>query len=122
MPLWLSPTQVRMVPVNSDFVEPCVTMSKQYRKHGIRVDVDDRDIGLRKKIKNAEREWVPYVVIIGPNEVQNDNISLRVRNKGEQKTNVVQSIEDLDTRLLGFPRMPENMPLFVSRQTDFSFR
>ncbi len=122
LPLWLSPTQVRIIPVNNGFVEYCANLSEQYQEHNIRVDIDNRDFGLNKKIKNAEQEWIPYVVIIGQNEVQNRNISLRVRNEGEQKTSTDQSIEDLDAKLSGFPKVPTNIPLFVSKQTDLSFR
>ena len=122
LPLWLSPTQVRIIPVNNSFVEYCANLSEQYKEQGIRVDIDDRDLGLNKKIKTAEQEWIPYVVIIGQNEIQNDNISLRVRNESEQKISTNQSLEDLEAKLSGFPKVPTNIPLFVSKQTDFSFR
>lgn len=117
-----SPTQVRIIPVNNSFVEYCANLSEQYKKHDIRVDIDDRDLGLSKKIKNAEQEWIPYVVIIGQNEIEEGNISLRVRNEGEQKTSPDKSIEDLEVKLSGFPKVPTNMPSFVSKQPDLSFR
>ncbi len=122
LPLWLSPTQVRVIPVNNSFVGYCANLSEQYEEQDIRVDIDDRDLGLNKKIKNAEQEWIPYVAIIGQDEIQNSNISLRVRNEGEQKTSTDKSIEDLEAKLSGFPKVPTNMPLFVSKQPDLSFR
>src|SRR5213592_3939706 len=79
LPVWLSPTQVRLVPVAADDVEYARTLVP--RLEGIRVDLDDSGDSLGKKIRNAEKEWVPYIVVIGKKEAD----ALRKRIHGETK-------------------------------------
>lgn len=61
-PVWLAPTQVRLTPVSATHVDGAMRLAKSLP---FRVDVDDRDIKLGKKIHDAEREWIPYVVVVG---------------------------------------------------------
>src|SRR5207247_10837235 len=76
LPVWLSPTQVRLVPVAADDVEYARTLVP--RLEGIRVDLDDSGDSLGKKIRNAEKEWVPYIVVIGEKEAGGGPVSGRV--------------------------------------------
>lgn len=79
LPLWLSPTQLRLIPVNPLIhTEKCLSLIKDITNK-IRVDIDDRKESLSKRVKWSEKEWVPYVVIIGDKEMQNDIYPLRIR-------------------------------------------
>ena len=77
LPLWLSPTQLRMIPVaerHVAYVEELLPVLT-----GIRVDVDDREETVSKKIRDAGREWIPYVAVVGDKEVAGKTLSVTIR-------------------------------------------
>ncbi len=84
-PLWLAPTQVRIIPVSESFFGYCEKLSKKLNNDRIRADFDDRELTMQKKIREAEKEWVPYIVVIGEKEIQNDKLNVRIRESGEIK-------------------------------------
>ncbi len=79
LPLWLSPTQVRLCPVNDTFIDYCNKLADEMQRENIRVDVDDRPDSIGKKIRDAEMEWTPYIVVIGQKEVDSNLLSIRIR-------------------------------------------
>jgi threonyl-tRNA synthetase len=84
LPLWLSPTQVRLIPVaerHLDYIEEILPELKGR----IRVDVDDRDETVSKKIRDAGREWVPYVAVIGDKEVESQTLNVTIRAESSKK-------------------------------------
>lgn len=84
-PFWLSPTQVRVIPVSEKYIEQAEHMAKDLNniKPFIRTDVDDRPLHLEKKILEAERDWVPYVICLGKKELDKQIITLRTRKTGK---------------------------------------
>jgi len=120
LPLWLSPTQVRIIPVDDTFLEYCTNLSEQYHEHEIRVDIDDRNFGLNKKIKKAEKEWIPYVIVIGEKEIKSGNITLRVRNGSQIITTITLFIKELESMLKEYPKIPQHLPAFVSKQININ--
>lgn len=120
LPLWLSPIQVRIIPASNSFIEYCVDISEQYKKHNIRMDIDDRDSGLNKKIRLAEKEWIPYIIIIGDKEIKSKNITLRVRKGSQILTTANRFIEELENKLKEYPKIPQYLPLFVSKQININ--
>ncbi len=83
LPVWLSPTQVRVVPVSSEYLEEASKIADEIERAGIRVDVDDRDESVSRKIRDAEVEWVPYIVVVGEREVKEGVLSVRIRERRE---------------------------------------
>lgn len=85
IPLWLSPTQVRLVPVSNDkHLKYCEKLAEQINKEKIRVDIDDKEEGVGKKIRNAGQEWIPYTIVIGDDEVKGKKkFIVRDREKNE---------------------------------------
>jgi threonyl-tRNA synthetase len=69
-PTWLSPTQVRFVPVDDEHVEYCDALADDLATAGIRADVDDRDETVGTRIAEAETDWVPYHVVVGDREMR----------------------------------------------------
>lgn len=65
LPVWLAPTQVRVVPVSEKHLQYAREVASEVRNAKIRVDIDDRDESVSKKVASAGKEWVPYVVVIG---------------------------------------------------------
>jgi threonyl-tRNA synthetase len=81
-PLWLAPIQVRVIPISEKFVSYAKKIKEALEKEGIRVDIDERDLKVGKKIREAEIEKIPYMVIVGQKEEETNTISVRSKKKG----------------------------------------
>ncbi|MFX0138263.1 MAG: threonine--tRNA ligase [Candidatus Hodarchaeota archaeon] len=80
-PLWLAPTQVRVIPVKDEFIGYSEKIVDTLEQNQIRVDLDDRTDSVGKKIRNAGQEWVPYIIVIGDKEVKSNKLAIRVRKE-----------------------------------------
>jgi len=118
LPIWLSPTQVRLIPVSSEQVEYCDNLIAEF--DGIRVDLDDTNDSLNKKIRKAEKEWIPYIAVIGKNEIQTKKINVRIRKNKVQKD---MTIDELKKRIhdetQGRPFRQLSLPKHVSLRPFF---
>jgi threonyl-tRNA synthetase len=121
LPVWLSPTQVRVIPVSSNFMDYSYNILMMLRDAKIRVDIDDRDLTLSKKIRNAEKEWIPYIVVVGEREVKTNTLSVRVRKEGGKEVRI--GLADLINRVKddvdGFPYRDIYFSEFVSKRPEF---
>lgn len=116
-PVWLAPTQVRLAPVSATHVDGAMRMAESLP---FRVDVDDRDTKLGKKIHDAEREWVPYVVVVGDRELNGGALTVRHRT-GDQLTMSRTDLETLlTTETAGKPQRRLNTPMALSRRPIFA--
>ncbi|RLI78691.1 threonine--tRNA ligase [Archaeoglobales archaeon] len=97
LPVWLSPTQVRIIPVSEKFLDYALNIANQIERENIRVDVDDRDETLAKKIRDAATEWIPYIVVVGEKEMKENTLMVTIRKKSTQKEQkkVKMKIEEL---------------------------
>jgi len=95
LPVWLSPTQVRVVPVSSEYLEEALEVANKIEEAGIRVDVDDRDESVPRKVRDAEVEWVPFIVVVGEKEVKEGTLSVRIREKRETVTMKLSELVEL---------------------------
>ncbi|KEQ57226.1 Threonine--tRNA ligase protein [Marine Group I thaumarchaeote SCGC RSA3] len=82
LPLWLAPTQVRIIPLKEEFYEFCNNLCEKISSQNIRVDVDDRNESIGKRIREAEKEWIQYILVIGEKEAGSENLSIRDRQTG----------------------------------------
>ena len=96
-PLWLSPTQVKILPISDEQLEYATTIEKELLKNKIRVKVDSRAEKIGYKIREAELERVPYMLILGKKEVEEKVLSIRRRGN---KENEVMDLERFFTKLL----------------------
>ncbi|RBP65401.1 threonyl-tRNA synthetase [Alkalibaculum bacchi] len=83
-PLWLTPQQVIILPIAPIHHEYCDKIKKLYRDNGIRVDVDFRDEKIGYKIREAQLQKTPYMLVVGDKEVENNTVSVRSRKDGDQ--------------------------------------
>ena len=97
LPLWLSPIQVRILPITDNQFEYSNSLKEELIKSGIRVEVDDRNEKIGYKIREAELHKIPYMLIIGKKEEQEKLVSVRSRKDGDIGT---MTIEELKTKLL----------------------
>lgn len=96
-PVWLSPIQVKVLPISDSFMEYGHEVIDKLRKYGIRCEIDNRSEKIGYKIREARNERVPYMIIVGEKEKNNGNISLRSRDMGEEGST---SLEEFITRVL----------------------
>jgi threonyl-tRNA synthetase len=120
LPLWLSPTQVRVLPIAERHLDFALQLAADLKENQIRADVDDRPETVGKKIRNAAGEWVPYVVVVGDKELQGGQIMVNVRENQEK---VLMDKEDLigiisrETVDMPFRKLP--LPLKLSKRVQF---
>lgn len=119
---WISPTQVRVIPVAERHL---VRAEEVERALGFRTDIDDRDETVGKKIRDAGREWVPYVVVIGDSELESGRLAVTVRAESEPKKpkKVEMTTEELKARIAietaGKPWKRLPLPVKLSERPRF---
>jgi threonyl-tRNA synthetase len=115
LPLWLSHTQVRVVPVSQEHVAYCEKVLAELTANQIRADIDDRDETVSKKIRESETEWVSYTIVIGDKEITSNKLVVRDRNKGKQREITVQElINEVKAQTKDKPYIQLNLPLHLS--------
>jgi threonyl-tRNA synthetase len=121
LPLWLSPTQVRLIPISDSFTEKVTEIATKIAAHCIRVDIDDRTSTLQKKIRDAEMEWVPYIIVVGQRELESGVLAVRDREThGKvQKMKLDELIAKIAGKVEGKPFKPLTLPLNLSRRPQF---
>ena len=83
-PLWLSPTQVVVLPISEKFNDYAYKVAKTLKKYDIRTEVDDRNEKIGRKIRDNELKRIPYLLIVGEKEAQNEEVSVRKRGEGDK--------------------------------------
>jgi threonyl-tRNA synthetase len=121
LPLWLSPTQVRLIPISDKYMEKVEEIAKKVEAQCIRVDIDDSASTLQKKIREAEQEWIPYIIVIGEKEVESGTLSVRDREvRGSQQTMTVDELlTKITGKIAGKPSKPLPLPRNLSRRPQF---
>lgn len=119
---WLSPTQVRIIPVAERHQARAFEVAEEL---GFRCDVDDRDETVGKKIRDAGREWIPYVAVIGDEELASGKLTVTLRQESTPKSaaKVSLSVDDLRKRLAaetaGKPWRRLPLPMKLSLRPKF---
>jgi threonyl-tRNA synthetase len=118
-PLWLSATQVRLIPVNDSYMQYCIDLMQRIEGNQIRVDIDDREESVSKRIRDAELEWVPYIIVVGEKEIlAKDTLNVRVRGVGVKNMSIDELIREIRDKVKDKPFMPLNMPKYISMRPN----
>ncbi|MDR1634669.1 MAG: threonine--tRNA ligase [Bifidobacteriaceae bacterium] len=104
-PTWLSPIQVRAIPVSAEFDGYLGQVARRLREHGVRVEVDHGDDRFGKKIRNAAKDKIPFVLIAGAEDAAAGAVSFRLRD-GSQDNGI--PVDDAVARILGTIERREN--------------
>ena len=122
LPLWLSPTQMRLIPVTSNHTAYCKEIADTLSKKYIRVDLDDRDESVGKKIRDAEMEWINYIVVIGDTEVEEEKFQIRDRlNLSGRRTMTIDGLaNEITNKTADKPYLPLNLPMLLSKRPQFT--
>lgn len=121
LPLWLSPVQIRIIPLSDKYLEYSKEIMKILESENIRVDLDDRTETVPKKIRDAERKWVPIILVIGPKEMKSKRLKVRFRKSGEIKEMSIEELidyvkketKDMPFEKLNIPKLLSQRPIFV---------
>lgn len=82
-PVWLAPVQAKVLPISDKFVEYAKEVGQTLKKQGIRIQVDERNEKIGKKIREAELMKIPYMLVVGEKEMQENSVGLRLQGKGD---------------------------------------
>jgi threonyl-tRNA synthetase len=120
LPLWLSPTQVRLIPISDKYMGKVEEIAKKIEVSCIRVDIDDTSATLQKKIREAEQEWVPYVVVIGEKEIESGMLAVRDReSRGQQNLTADELLTKIHDKIDGKPFKALPLPRSLSKRPQF---
>ncbi len=79
-PVWLSPVQATLIPIADRHLDYAKQVADQLRKAGLRITVDERTERMNAKIRDAQNQKTPYMLVIGDKELENNQVALRLRN------------------------------------------
>src|ERR671910_1636389 len=115
IPLWLAPTQVRLIPVNKEqHIHFCRKIADQLSEtNKIRTDIDDRDESVAKKIRDSESEWIRYTLVIGDTEIKTQIFSVRDRDLRSKQARL--TLEELTAQIYSQLRDMAYLPLNLPR-------
>jgi threonyl-tRNA synthetase len=100
LPLWLSPVQVRVIPISDKFLEYAKTVYTSLREAGLRIELDERAEKVGYKIRDAEINKIPYMAIVGEKEMNAKTISVRQHKRGDQGAlEIKQFIDNLQKEI-----------------------
>ncbi len=117
LPLWLAPTQIRIIPLNEEFYDFCDTLTDRLSANNTRVDIDDRNESIGKRIREAEKEWIQYILVIGEKEANSENLSVRDRQTGNVKEiSFDDFLNEINEQTKGKPFTGLNMPKYLSKR------
>ncbi len=94
-PLWLAPVQVKVLPISDKFAEYGASILEVLKKQGIRCELDNRDEKIGYKIREAQLDKVPYMVVVGQKEVENNLVTIRRRDENAQESYSIQELVQL---------------------------
>ncbi|RLI23318.1 threonine--tRNA ligase [Candidatus Bathyarchaeota archaeon] len=120
LPLWLSPTQVRLIPVSDEYLDYTEKLADQIEAEKIRVDIDDRELTVQRRVYEAEHEWVNYIVVVGGREKASGVLKVRDRvNRRIVELTVQELIEEVRSKVKDKPFKPLPLPRRLSARPRF---
>ncbi len=120
IPTWISPVQVRIIPVAKQFVKQASELLEIMNGAGIRADLDDRDDTMQSKIRDAELGWIPYTIVYGEKEITRNELSVRARaDSKESKMTQAAFLKHLKAEIEGYPARTLTFPSMLSQRPGY---
>lgn len=122
LPFWLSPTQVRFMPLNDSFIGECERLAGLVNAAGFRADVDDSSHGVGRKIAECEKEWIPFAIVVGEKEKASGKFTPRIRKPewGKEEPLAIEQVIELCAKNTGNePRGALPLPVLLSQRPIF---
>ncbi len=120
LPLWLTPTQIRIIPVSKDkHLKFAEKLADEFEN--IRVDIDDNDDTINKRIRNAEEEWCSYILVVGDKEMDGKKLMVRRREDGKQlEMSKEELVKEIKSKTKNMPFKVLSLPRLLSKRAIFS--
>ncbi len=104
-PMWLAPVQVKLLPIADRHLDYIYEVKKALEQKGMRVEVDDRSEKIGFKIREAQLQKVPYMILVGDKDIENNTVSVRDRKEGDLgamslESFIEKAVEEIDTKLI----------------------
>jgi threonyl-tRNA synthetase len=123
LPLWLAPTQVRIIPISDKFTDYAEKIADKIEQNNIRVDIDDRPLTLQKRVRESETEWVNYVLVIGQREMGSNIFPVRDRKIGKagniRELSLDILINEIREKIAAKPFQKLTLPRVLSKRPIF---
>ena len=120
LPTWLSPIQARILTISETHREFAEELYSKINAANIRVDIDDRDESVGKKIRNASKEWIPYIFVVGDKEAGSGRFQVTVRETCEKvEMTADELIAEINEKCIGKPFRRLPLPKDISRRINF---
>jgi len=120
LPVWLIPTQVRVIPIAERHTAYAEEIVNQIKQQSVRVDIDERHETVGKKIRNAGGDWVPYVIVIGDREMEGGPITVNIRETNEKSSMEIDELVNKihnETKGMPFRKLP--LPVNLGNRVSF---
>jgi threonyl-tRNA synthetase len=115
-PFWLAPIQLRLVPVSEKFNDACMQVLE---KVPYRIDHDDRDITMGRKIRDAELQWIPYILVLGAKEVAEGCLNVRARDGSQKEMVLAELLAEIEPQMNGKPFLELPLSQSLSQRPIF---
>jgi len=120
LPLWLAPIQARVLPISDKFLNEAQEIADKMEKECLRVDLDDRQLTLSKRVREAETEWINYVLVVGQKEIDSGVLPVRDRRAGIiRKMRLQRLINEIKKQTEGKPFRASTLPRRLSQRPQF---
>ena len=120
LPTWLSPSQVRLLPISDAHLEFADELADKIAAANIRVDIDNSSDRVGKKIRTASKEWIPYILVIGDKELESKTFSVTVRETGEKVDMTAEElIAEVSAKNEGKPFRRLPLPRYTADRIKF---
>jgi len=117
MPLWLAPTQVRIIPLKAEHLKFCEDLADKLSGQDIRVDIDDRNESIGKRVRESETEWIRYSLVMGDKEINQTNLSVRDRQLGNVREIPFEAfVAEIRDQVKDKPFTKLNLSRYVSKR------
>jgi len=114
-PMFLAPIQVRIIPVSKEYLDYAIKIHNEI-SHMFRTDIDDREESVAKKIREAQMEWIPVMIVVGKEEMESGMISVSTRDGKRFHTTINEFIKTYSKNLKYTESL--NMPYLISKRGD----
>jgi threonyl-tRNA synthetase len=119
-PFWLSPTQIRIIPVADRYLPASLDLCDRISQQCLRVDIDDREATVGKKIRNGETEWVPFLLVVGEKEENSNRLSVRSRDYKRQEDMTIEEFIEIARQKQGNkPFRPLTLSRHLTKRPSF---
>jgi threonyl-tRNA synthetase len=119
-PFWLSPTQIRIIPVADRYLPTSHELCDRISQQCLRVDIDDREATVGKRIRNGETEWIPFLLVVGEKEKKSSRLCVRSRYcEGQQDMTLEEFTEMAREKQRNKPFRPLTLSRCLTRRPSF---